>query len=350
MSTLIAILILIAVLLVTVTLHELGHFLTARAAGAKVVEFAIGFPPRLFGIKRGETQYSLNLIPLGAFVKTTSENDPNVPGSLASLGSWRRMGVYFAGPMANALLAFIVFVAFFMIPTQVVVGSELGVEIMTLTQGYPAEEAGVQVGDIIKEINGVAIHTSDDLRQAIEGNTGEITLLLQRDDTEISKSLTPVDNEGEMVIGIGYRWPSPYITETQRYSFWEATYNSGKVIVDTPTLLKDAILHNPGQAVSGPVGVGQIAVEVLRYGLSNVLLLLALINLGIGLFNLFPIPPLDGGGMLVALIEGIRRGKRLSLRATQLAYTIGAVILITLIVVITYNDILRLIKGESFVP
>ena len=348
-----AIILFIAVLIVVIIIHELGHFVTAKAAGVKVLEFAIGFPPRLFAIKRGETEYSINVIPLGAFVKTAGENDPTVPDSLAGKSPWVRMGVYFAGPLANGLLAFILFVVFFMIPVQVVVGSELGAEIAQVREGYPAQEAGIQKGDILLEIDGIEIHRSEDMRRAIEERTGEeITLLLQRDEEEISRSLTPaVDPDtGREIIGISYRWPSPYITESHRYSFWEANRFSGKIFASTPTLLKDAIIHNPSDAVTGPVGAGQIAVEVLKHDLSNIVFFTALISLGIGMFNMFPIPPLDGGGIVEAALEGIRRGKRLSPQAIRLVYVTGVALLLTFFVMITYNDILRLIRGESFFP
>jgi len=101
-------------------------------------------------------------------------------------------------------------------------------------------------------------------------------------------------------------------------------------------------VEDPGEAVAGPVGAGHIAVEILEHGISNVVFLAALISLGIGLFNMFPVPPLDGGGMMIAGIEGIRRGKRLSPRAMQMVYMIGAALLLTFFVLITYNDVLRL--------
>ena len=437
MTVAIAILLFIAVLIVVIIVHEMGHFFSARAVGVKVLEFAIGFPPRLFAIKRGETDYSVNLIPLGAFVKTAGENDPTVPGSLAGKSPWARMGVYFAGPLANGLLAFVLFVAFFMIPVGVIVGS--GIMINQVNEDSPAEAAGIQPGDIILSLDGEDIHSWEDLHQAVNsGEEGrEKELLLLRDGEEISTSLVPefnpdegrrligvllndwgvwveqiyegspaeeagvqpgdviwgVDEKriysfddmteaidsseageevtlqlqrgdkltsvslvpefdpvtGQRSIGVDGRWVETY-TESQRYSFWQANRFTGKIFISTPTILKDAILQDPGEAVAGPVGAGQIAVEVLKHDLSNIVFFAALISLGIGLFNLFPIPPLDGGGIVVAALEGVRRGKRLSPRALRLTYTIGAALLITLFIVITYNDIARLIRGEGFFP
>ena len=137
-------------------------------------------------------------------------------------------------------------------------------------------------------------------------------------------------------------WPSPYITDSETLSLWDATYESGNIIVNAPGLFKDAIIEDPGEAIAGPVGAGHIAVQLLKHGASNVVFLGALISLGIGIFNLFPVPPLDGGGMVIAAIEGVRRGKRLSPRAMQFVYMIGVALLLTLFFMITYNDILRL--------
>lgn len=338
MSVPISILIFIAVLLVVIITHELGHFAASKAAGVKVLEAGIGYPPRLLSFTRGETQYSLNLIPLGAFVRTAGENDPSVPDSLASKSPWVRMGVYFAGPLTNGLIAFILFIAFFMIPVQVIVGSELGAEIGSVTAESPADAAGIEKGDIILEVNNTEIHTSEDLSQALGISEEEMTILLQRGEDTISTNLTPIEGK----IGIGYTWSSPYITESEHLPFWDAVYNSGKIIIESPALLKDAIVQNPGEAVAGPVGAGHIAVQILEHGISNVVFLAALISLGIGLFNLFPVPPLDGGGMVIAGLEGIRRGKRLSPQAIQFVYLAGAALLLTFFVMITYNDVLRL--------
>ena len=180
MSISVSILIFIGVLLIVVITHEMGHFFASKAAGVKVLEFAIGFPPKIFSIKRGETDYSLNLIPLGAFVRTAGESDPTVTGSLASKSPLVRIFVYLAGPLTNVLLAFILFAVFFLIPAQVIVGSQSGAEVGSVTKGSPAYEAGVETGDIILEIDGTQIHRSDDMRKSIKDRTTEeITLLVK---------------------------------------------------------------------------------------------------------------------------------------------------------------------------
>lgn len=440
MGVFLTIIIIAVVLLTIIFFHELGHFIACRAAGVTVLEFGIGIPPRLFAFKRGDTEYSLNLIPLGAFVKPVGEQDPTIQGSLASRSPWVRMGVSAAGPLANGLLAFVLFSISLMIPMEVVVGN--GVMVNQVSTGSPAEEADVLAGDIIMSVDGKDIHSSTDLRDAINSSEegSEITLLLNRDGDEISRSLVPeydpeehrlmmgvligqlgvmvdqvdegspaeeagiqpgdvvltVDGKriynsedlseainsgeqgeeltlllqrgseliskdlvpefapetGQLSIGVDGRWVETY-TEKQRYPFLQAMATGGEYIIHMPSMIVDSFNTMGGDfsdAVVGPVGVVQIAGETTKYGASAIIGLAGLISVGIGLFNLFPIPPLDGGGILVAAVEGARRGKRLSPRAMQLTYAIGAAFLITIFFVVTYNDILRLIRGDSVLP
>ena len=438
MNIAIIIIIFIVALFLTISLHELGHFITARRAGVKVEEFGLGLPPRLFGIKRGETIYSLNAIPLGAFVKAAGENDPTVPRSLASRGPWTRLGIYAAGPLVNIFLAFILLSFFFMLPTSVVAGN--GAMVHSIVENSPAEEAGIKPGDIVLEVNAQPIYKWADLQNIVNSSEGEeITLLLQRDrireetslkprfepvlqrqtigvllcwnmisrveegspayeagikpgDTVLSVNGKPVYNKeglsdvlsstgkGEEInltllrgeetisttlvnviaseakqstlLGIELSWVGGAHIERERLPVWKAVYFGGSYIIHMPALIVDAIpliKAEPGKALVGPIGAGQLTVEFVGlFGFSRMLFMAGIISLGLGLFNLFPVPPLDGGGMLVALIEGVRRGKRLSPRTVRLAQAIGTALLIALVIVITFNDILRLIQGESF--
>ena len=432
MNIAIVIILFILTLFVVISLHELGHFIAARRAGVKVEEFGLGFPPRVFGIKRGETVYSINAIPAGAFVKSAGENDPSVPGSLASKGSWSRLAVYAAGPVANIFLAFILLSAFFTLPTSVVVGN--GVMVHSIVEGSAAEVAGIEPGDIILEVNRQPVYKWGDIQNMFNSSKEgeEINLLLQRDGSQSETSLkpefdpalerraigvllcwnivnqvgegSPADEAGIMpgdtilsineqaiyneksmsaalasiaegegiclallrgqeeiikefdsaryVTGIKLGWVDGVRIEQKRLPVWKAAYLGGWYITHMPALIVASIpliKEDPGKALVGPIGAGQLTVEAVKsFGFSNMLFMAGIISLGIGLFNFFPIPPLDGGGMLVALIEGVRRGKRLSPRAMRLAYTMGITFLITLMVLVTFNDILRLIKGRSF--
>ena len=432
MSIAVIIILFLVTLFVAICLHELGHFITAKRAGVKVEEFGIGLPPpRLFGIKRGETIYSLNAIPIGAFVKAAGENDPTVPRSLAGKGPWTRLGIYAAGPLVNIFLAFILLSAFIALPYSVIASDGLmvravvgnssaeqaGIEpgdiilevegqpvhkagevqdivnsveegeeitlrllrngeveertlkpeldpesqllkigvylwwdmVSQVEEGSPAYEAGVRPGDAIHSINGQLIYNEESMSSALHSVAeGEkINMVLLRDGNVTAASLT---NDGyETLPGVEMRWVDGAHIEQERLPVWKAAYSGARYIISMPVLIIKAIpqiIKSPDLALVGPIGAGQLTVEVVRsYGFSNILFIASIISLGIGIFNLLPIPPLDGGGMLVAFIEGCRRGKRLSPQAVRRAYTIGTAFLIALLILVTFMDIWRIPRG-----
>jgi len=433
MNVAVVIIFFVLALFVAIIIHELGHFVTARRARVKVEEFGIGIPPRLFGIRRGETIYSVNAIPVGAFVRMAGENDPTVPRSLAGKGPWTRLRVYVAGPMANILLAFVLLSAFNALPYSVIAGN--GIMVHAVTENSPAQEAGIKPGDVILNMAGQPVRRWGDVQTMVnsveEGE--EITLLLlgqeetiklkpqfdpelQRrvigvslcwnmvrqieesspayyeagirtgdtilaingqsvyNDASLSAALRSVE-EGEQIgfailrdrkqiegsladaasetlPGVELRWVPGVGIEQDKLPAWRAIYEGASFIGYMPVLIVRAfplIIRSPDLALVGPIGAGQLTVEaVYASGFSIILFMAGLISLGLCMFNLLPIPPLDGGGMLVAFIEGCRRGKRLSPRALHLAYTIGTVFLIALVVLITFSDIRRLIIGGGF--
>jgi len=431
MNVVVIIIIFIVALFVAICLHELGHFITAKRAGVKVEEFGIGLPPRLFGIKRGETVYSLNAIPIGAFVKAAGENDPTVPRSLAGKGPWTRLGIYAAGPLVNILLAFVLLSAFIALPYSVIAGD--GLVVRAVVENSPAEEAGVEPGDIIMEVEGQPVHRWGDVEDIVNSveEGAEITLLLLRNGQEEERTLKPeldpesqllkigvwlwwnmvsqvdegslayeagirtgdaihsingqlvyneesmssalrsveegeeiklvllregetvsiaLNNDGsETLPGVELRWVEGVDFEQERLPVWKAVYLGARDIIYMPVLIIEAIpliIESPDMALVGPIGAGQLTVEIVRSsGFSSILFMASMISLGLAIFNFLPIPPLDGGGMLVAFIEGCRRGKRLSPRTVRLAYTIGTTFLIALVVLITVVDIWRLPKG-----
>jgi regulator of sigma E protease len=434
MTVAIIIVLFVVALFVAMCLHELGHFSAAKRAGVKVEEFGIGIPPRLFGIKRGETTYSVNAIPIGAFVKAAGENDPAVPRSLAGKGPWTRLGIYAAGPAVNILLAFLLLSVFLALPVSFVAGN--GLMVHSVAVNSSAEEAGIRPGDIILEVEGQPVHRWGDVQDivnSVEEGT-EITLLLQRNGQEISTTVKPKFDpelqrriigvllcwnrmsqvqegspayeagirtgdtilsineqavysdesmwrvlrsvaEGETInlillrggnvtaaslINVAYetlpgaelQWVQGTHIEQERLPVWKAVYSGARYVVYMPVLIIQAVplmIESPDLALVGPIGAGQLTVEVVRSsGFSNILFMAAVISLGLGIFNLFPIPPLDGGGMLVALIEGFRHGKRLSARTVRLAHYIGTGLLIAVMVLVTFSDVYRLISGKGF--
>jgi len=191
MTLAIIIVLFVVALFVAICLHELGHFIAAKRAGVKVEEFGIGIPPRLFGIKRGETTYSVNAIPIGAFVKAAGENDPTVPRSLAGKGPWTRLGIYAAGPLVNIFLAFVLLSVFLALPVSFITGN--GLMVHSVAVNSSAEEAGIEPGDIILEVEGQPLHRWGDMQDivnSVEEGT-EITLLLQRNGQETQIRLKP---------------------------------------------------------------------------------------------------------------------------------------------------------------
>jgi regulator of sigma E protease len=219
-------------------------------------------------------------------------------------------------------------------------------------ENSPAYEAGIKAGDTIISINEQGVYNDESISSALRSvEEGEkINLVLLRDGNETAVSLT---NAGyETLPGVELRWVDGTHIEQERLPVWRAVYLGARYIIYMPVLIIEAIpqiIKSPDLALVGPIGAGQLTVEVVRSsGFSSILFMASIISLGLGIFNLFPIPPLDGGGMLVALIEGFRRGKRLSLRAVRLAYTIGTTFLIALMVLVTILDIWRIWSGKGF--
>jgi regulator of sigma E protease len=430
------ILLFILSLLVVVVVHEFGHFITSKRAGVVVEEFGIGFPPRLFGRVWRGTMYSLNALPVGAFVRSRSEDDPTAEGSLASKGPWPRFAVYAAGPVFNVVLAFLLFTAFFGLPRTMVVSD--GVLVYQVQSSSAAEAAGLRSGDVIVEADGNSLATWDDLQSELSDvSQGEaVQLLVLREGSErmpvsvsprfdedlgrnvigitlgrnlvadvtpgslaqqagiaTGDSLLAVDGKGVIneaslsnalqeatpgstvvltllrdsqsrtvefsqrpadfqTLGLRLLWAPNTRIEKRPTRITTAAISSARFMIAMPALIVASIplmQEDPSLAFVGPIGAGQLTVEAVQaFGVSNLLYIGGLISLGIAMFNLFPVPPLDGGGMLVALTEAVRRGRRLSTRAIRLAYSVGTALLITLMVFITTSDILRVVEGRGF--
>ncbi len=349
-----AILSAIGVIVVIIIAHELGHFITAKASGVKVEEFGLGFPPRLFSIRRGETLYSVNAIPLGGFVKMTGEEDPKAERSLASKGIGTRLMVLSAGAIMNALLPLLLFSIAFMVPHDVVIGQVVVEEIAT---GSPAAEAGIRAGDTIISINDKEINSTLDLSRYIQLNLGnEITILVERSDlSQEEVKLVPrwQPPEGEGAIGVAVITLEPTIV-SQSEPFWRAIPMGISQTIETLVLFKNGILSLFIGAVplevTGPIGIAQIATEVAKAGISPLLEFTAFLSINLAILNILPLPALDGGRIAFVLLEWIRRGKRISPKKEGLVHLVGFFILMGLILAITLQDILRITSGGSPIP
>ena len=351
---LIAILSAIGVIVVIIIAHELGHFITAKASGVKVEEFGLGLPPRLFSIRRGETLYSLNAIPLGGFVKMAGEEDPKAERSLASKGIGTRLLVLSAGSLMNALLPLLLFSIAFMIPHDVVIGQ---VVVEEVAEDSPAAGAGIRPGDTIISINGKEINNTLDLSRYIQLNLGkEITILVEHSDlSQEEAKLIPrwQPPEGEGAVGVAIRTLEPTIV-SQSEPFWKAIPMGVGQTIETLVLFKNGILSlligTVPLEVTGPVGIAQIAAEVAKAGISPLLEFAAFLSINLAILNILPLPALDGGRIAFVLLEWARRGKRISPKKEGLVHLVGFFLLIGLILAITYQDIIRIISGDSLIP
>ncbi|MBI4268136.1 MAG: site-2 protease family protein [Chloroflexi bacterium] len=334
--------------------HELGHYFTAKASGVRVEEFGIGLPPRLFGKKIGDTVYSINAIPFGGFNKLTGEEDPKEPRSLAGKSIGTRFLVLGAGSVMNLLLAFVLFSVTFMIPHDVATGQ---ITVTDVAPNSPAALGGIRVGDIIVSVNGQPVATQLDLLSRIQSNLGkEIAVLIRHSDaTEETIRVTPRWNppRGEGATGIVTSIENPTIV-SQSYPIWKAIPLGAARFADTVGLwVKGLVSVFSGKVAAtfyGPVGLVQITGEIGRTGIAPLLEIAALISLIIGICNLFPLPALDGGRMTFVFLEWVRHGKRVPPKVEGMIHLIGIALLILFMLVITYQDILRIINGESLIP
>lgn len=330
--------------------HEGGHFLAAKRAGVRVEEFGFGIPPRIWSRRRGETEYSINALPIGAFVRMTGEEDPTDPRSLARAPKRWRLAILAAGPAANFLLAIVLFAAAYAAGWPTVTQTE--VQVMAAVQGLPADAAGMQPGDVIVSLAGQPVKDVTDLRRLAEENAGrEVPATVRRDGASVDLRITPratwPSGEGPLGVHIGNR---PTKVEPVNYPIHQAivrgVQQTGEVVVLTfylPVMAIKGLLPWSMLRPSGPVGIvgiaSQAAVETVQSGWwFPFLSIAATLSAGLGIANLLPIPALDGGRIMFVLLEALR-GRRVSPQREGLIHLVGMAFLLSLIVVMTFMDI-----------
>lgn len=347
MSILVFLLVLSALILV----HEIGHFLTARHLGVRIERFSFGFGPVVISLKRKETEYCLSLIPVGGYVKMAGENPQEIlvgeRWEYRSQPIRNRFLIVFAGPMLNYLLGFFVFWLVFAIgyPT---VTSRVG----EVIKDYPAEKAGIQKNDLILKIDQQSVRDWEELTEIIHNTKKDsLDLLIKRNDKMIVISVAPRREKFTDLLGrkkeialIGIKPSDEFIKV--RYPFLRSGILAAKKVFALTHLTLLAILRlitgrlSVRESVSGPLGIFFITKWAAELGVSTLFNLLGVLSVSLALFNILPIPVLDGGHILFLLIEKLR-GKSLKPKTQEIIAQIGMTLLIILMIFVFYNDLMR---------
>lgn len=346
----------ILILGLLIFVHELGHFVMAKKFGMRVEEFGFGFPPRLFAVRRGETIYSVNLVPLGGFVKIQGEDggEEQDPHSFTAQSYGKRALTLVAGVAMNLILAAVLISAGYKIGApQTVEGEVKGevrdpkVQILEVNKGSPAEAAGLEVGDTVREINGKEIKEIEDMQQIINTSRGrEITLLIERGKELITLKGTPRVNfpEGDGPMGVGLvktaiiSYPLP---QAVKAGIIDTAYAVKFITQTLYDLVRNIVMTGKVSAdLSGPVGVAVMTGRATALGFVYLMQFTALLSINLAIINILPFPALDGGRLLFLGVESIIRHP-LNRKFERWANTVGFVLLMGLMLMITSRDVLK---------
>lgn len=326
----------ILMMLVLIAPHEFGHFIVAKLCDVKVNEFAIGMGPLLFKKKKGETQYSLRLIPIGGFCAMEGEdNSSDNPRAFNNKKPMQRIAILLAGVTMNVVIAFIACIIAFQIT---------GVPLNTLdsvVKDSPAAAVGMQGDDKVIMVDNIETNTWDDVTEQIQKykKGKELKLIIQRGNNNIPFSVTPKWDKDRQAYTIGI------VAKLSKNPVYAIKYGSLMTVNLTQEMFKAfKMLFSKGISkddVSGPVGLVKIVGEASAAGVESYLILLALVSLNLAVINLLPIPGLDGGKLLFVILKFITRGKINDNMESQ-ASIIGLLLLLSLFVFITINDVRNL--------
>lgn len=324
-----------------ILVHELGHFLAAKRAGVTVHAFAVGFGPALLRFRRGETEYSLNALPLGGYVRLAGEDpsDEAGPASFRSKSVGARIGVVAAGPAMNLVLAVLLFAGAawaYGLPERVTN------QIANLRPGWPAAEAGLQRGDRIVAINGQPVADGETMVRTIHRNAGNpLRLTVERTGETFTVTVTP---RLDPRLQVGITGITPGVLRRSLDPFSALAWGAEQTVRTTGEIaLAIGRLITTGrffEELAGPVGAVQLLGDAARMGFESFVFMTALFNIMIGVINLLPIPALDGGRLAFLGVEAVRR-RGIDPRREGYAHLVGFGLLMLLILALTYRDILR---------
>jgi regulator of sigma E protease len=353
----------VPILGVLILVHELGHFFAARLVGIRVEEFGLGLPPRLYGYKaKSGVIYSLNWIPFGGFVKMLGQDDMRVDGGAAygddsfiSKTPLQRGFVLVAGVIMNLLLALLIFIAIAAGHGRAVVQISIG----EVVPESPAAVAGWLPSDRLISVGGEEVSNTNQLRELIDDYAGrELTVVLDRGGQQITTTVVPRENPpaGQGRTGVQL---IPTTVRYDRAPLWAAPVEGVRLAWETFTLQIEGLRQliagqfSPGD-LAGPIGMGQLTGEIVQRSTTPLWVTLAnlagFLSLNLFILNLLPFPALDGGRLVFVILEMLRGGRKIAPEREGMVHFVGLMLLLTLMFVIGFSDILRLVRGDSFIP
>lgn len=363
----ITILIFTAVLSLLVFVHEFGHFITAKKSGVRVDEFGFGFPPRVVGIKKGETIYSINWIPLGGFVKIKGESGERSrdKDSFANKRALTRGLILTAGVIMNVVLAwFLLSVGYVIGMPQVIEDlspyarvTDPKVQIVSVLKDSPADKAGLESGDAVVAVGGSPVAAPEDIRAFTETREGQtVSVTIRRKSELVEKEVVPalIKETGRPGMGVALVktgfvsypvWLAPAQGAVATWAF------SREILSAFFGLIRDLFVQQKVTVeFSGPVGIAILTSEVAKLGIRYLLQFTALLSLNLAIINILPFPALDGGRLLFLVIEQFR-GRAMSRRIEVMAHNIGFALLMMLVIFVTFRDVAkfgdRIVDGLS---
>ena len=335
------ILLAVVLFLLLIVFHEFGHFIVAKKSGIKVNEFAVGMGPLIYSKKKGETTYSFRAIPIGGYCAMEGEEDESSdPRSFDNAPAYKRFLTILAGPVANLIIAVLVFT---------IVGGVSGVvtrEVDDFIENSPAKAVGIEKGDEIIEVNGEEITEFTDISEKVndfykdKNFDKEIAVLINREGKDLEYNLKPKVDAENAYIGIIPARSKPGFIEAIGLGFKETGRNIKMIFTILGRLFTGKLALG---ALSGPVGVLREIGNQAQTGIMNLLYFLAYISVNLAVFNLLPIPALDGSKLLTSGIE-IITGKKINKKLEERVTIVGFFILLSLIVVVSIKDIISLFR------
>ena len=331
----------IFILSALIIVHEYGHLICAQKLGVRVEKFSLGFGPVLFKKKRKDTEYSIAAVPLGGFVKLAGdilEEYKGTPDEYFSQAPGRRFWIVFFGPLLNYILGFLCFwLIFFRGYPSLKVGG--------LLEGFGAQEAKIQVGDEITAVDGRRIYLWEELQNIIYAKKSsevvKLSILREHKKHTVEVKIKEKELEGQPDQKIGLIGVTPQTKQGFFSSFFLSLHKTqGITLMTYKALWRMATGKLSMREMTGPVGIFYLTSKAARVGKKAILNLIGLISISLAIFNLLPLPLLDGGHILLLAIEKLRR-RRLSARSEQVISQIGLTLIVTLALLVTYNDIVR---------